>query len=310
MPDQHERICNRDTDSAHADNGAADLGLLGPTENPIPALPSTAEIDRYERLLEIEFAPQTFSERLVLRNLATRAASLRFFEEAPRALQDETDRALSMVTGTRSGVDGTGNREAPSTITTSGLLSELSRLDAVNARGFYRALRDMREIKSERAAPLLTNRDIAGNTDSNTNTNVDQELNSRFNTEQACEAYLRARFQRAQTPCRRCGRPGPGSWLQKRRCWECGNCKAQTGLRTGTVMEKSPLPLVKWFSAIRSVFLRPSITTAELAEHIGVQRSATVRAMVKRIHAAMDMQNMDTRTELLAGLGTPQASGP
>jgi hypothetical protein len=64
-------------------------------------------------------------------------------------------------------------------------------------------------------------------------------------------------------------------------------------------MARSAVPLRIWFEAIRWILWRPTIRTTELGELIGVRRLATVRAMVRRIRAAMAAEDA---SELLAGL--------
>jgi hypothetical protein len=70
-----------------------------------------------------------------------------------------------------------------------------------------------------------------------------------FPSEIACEEFLKKRLDRASWRCPRCG-SAEGNWLPSRRCWECALYRRQTGLRVGTVMEWSPIPLLKWFGAI------------------------------------------------------------
>jgi hypothetical protein len=64
-------------------------------------------------------------------------------------------------------------------------------------------------------------------------------------------------------------------------------------------MERSALPLTKWFAAIRAVLLRPAIAAAELAKNLGIDRVQTVRGMIEKIRQAVAAENA---SELLAGL--------
>ena len=119
-----------------------------------------------------------------------------------------------------------------------------------------------------------------------------------FTTETACEAHLVERFKAGQCLCPRCG-SRKGRHVNSRRCWECGGCGCQTGLRHGTVMAASPLSLTMWFTAIWLLLWRPQITTAELVSVLGISRIMTVRNMATKIRAAMAAENAST---LLAGL--------
>jgi hypothetical protein len=64
-------------------------------------------------------------------------------------------------------------------------------------------------------------------------------------------------------------------------------------------MERSALPLVTWFAAIRALLLRPSITPTELAKTLKIGRVQTVRDMAKTIRQAIAAENAST---LMAGL--------
>ena len=119
-----------------------------------------------------------------------------------------------------------------------------------------------------------------------------------FVSEAACEAYLANRLRNEVHHCGKCGKSN-GCFLPSRKVWECRACRAQTGLRTGTVMAGSPLPLLVWFNAIRLLLWRPTTGTADLADQVGLRRMTTVRAMVRRIREAM---GADDASAQLAGL--------
>lgn len=119
-----------------------------------------------------------------------------------------------------------------------------------------------------------------------------------FASEAACEVYLANRLRNEVRRCGKCGKPN-GCFLPSRNAWECRTCRAQTGLRTGTVMAGSPLPLLVWFNAIRMLLWRPTTGTADLAEQVGLRRMTTVRTMVRRVREAM---GADDASAQLAGL--------
>ena len=106
-----------------------------------------------------------------------------------------------------------------------------------------------------------------------------------------CEAYLQQRFSAAGWRCPRCRRQ-QGHWLPTRKRWECAHCGAQIGLRHGTILERSQLPLTSWFVAIRAFAGRTSITARELMNLTGIQRPATARGMLQRIRRAIDENNV------------------
>ena len=89
-------------------------------------------------------------------------------------------------------------------------------------------------------------------------------LAPQFIDETACRHHLEERLRRGKCPCLHCGAT-MGYALGSRHAWECGGCQRQIGLRAGTVMARSPLPLRTWFEAIRALMWSPTIGTEELA---------------------------------------------
>jgi hypothetical protein len=71
------------------------------------------------------------------------------------------------------------------------------------------------------------------------------------------------------------------------------------GLRHGTVMAGSRLPLLTWFAAIKAILERPVITTGELMEVTQIARPTTVRSLRRKVLEALASA---TSTEALAGL--------
>ena len=64
-------------------------------------------------------------------------------------------------------------------------------------------------------------------------------------------------------------------------------------------MADSALPLSTWFLAIWCVLREPTIKTWSLQQRLGLQRAATVRAMLAKIRQALDAEQ---RSQLLAGI--------
>lgn len=119
-----------------------------------------------------------------------------------------------------------------------------------------------------------------------------------FADEAACEQYLYARLAKGLVPCPKCGATA-GWMLPSRKRRECRDCQLQVGLRSNTVMARSPVSLRQWFDAIRRILWNPTIGAAELGAQLGVPRVATARTMRKRIRAALTSEHS---SELLAGL--------
>jgi hypothetical protein len=126
-----------------------------------------------------------------------------------------------------------------------------------------------------------------------------------FFSEADCEAHLVERFRTGRQRCSHCGGRAT-HYVAARRCLHCTQCKRQVGLRSGTVMANSPIPLLTWFEAIRWLLWRPSMTAEELSEKISVKRPGTVRGILKKIRSAMAERNSST---MLAGLDAIYSGG-
>jgi hypothetical protein len=152
-----------------------------------------------------------------------------------------------------------------------------------HTRAFYRALHKLEEIQAQRGrrAP-------------------DDERQSPppFRDEAACEAYLAERFRRGARPCPQCASTA-GYYVPARKSWEFAGCKMQQGLRFGTVMARSAIPLWAWFEMVRILLFRPTTSLAELAAKTGLGRLATVRSMASRVRDGMAL---DDASDQLAGL--------
>ena len=255
-----------------------------PADSRLPALLRSERLKVYGNEFSREYNPASFTEQVVIKDLARRAANIELLGEVTDALQRQGAGALLEVTLPISGGAGENFEDAVLTgAVASGRIDECQRQSLGNSRAFYRALEVLRKIQAERRNDLTNNL---------------FRPDPRFNSETDCTCYLLRRFESGEQTCRRCS-SASGCWIASRRCWECSNCKAQTGLRVGTVMERSALPLVQWFAAIRILFLTPSITNSDLSEILSIKRGATIRSMTEKIRAAMASEDA---SKLLAEL--------
>jgi hypothetical protein len=118
-----------------------------------------------------------------------------------------------------------------------------------------------------------------------------------FRTEQQCANYL-AGWQRRHFCCTHCGARA-AYFISARACLECVACRAQRGLRSGTVMASSALPLQTWFRAIWLLSNQPMACPAQAQVTLGLRRRGTVRKVVGKVRSAL---KCDDRDQLLAGL--------
>jgi hypothetical protein len=98
------------------------------------------------------------------------------------------------------------------------------------------------------------------------------EFMIRFGTEEKCQAYVeKARWPRGYC-CPICQYTGYSIvWHGKVKTFQCGTCRHQTTLGSGTIFEHTKLPFQKWFQAI--FFLTQSknnVSALELTRLLGV----------------------------------------
>ncbi len=179
-------------------------------------------------------------------------------------------------------LDGDGQINADAIVTaavSSQPLERLGRYRRLHERGFYSALSRLRDLQATRQ-------------ESHTRAEF-----ARFRDEHVCREYLRERARQSVRVCPRCG-DRHGHWLARLR-WECSACGLQLGLRWGSVMEGSRLPLRTWFAAIGEVLADPAIRPQQLQQAIDVPRLGTVRRLLRQIIAAIESPDVD---RLLVGL--------
>lgn len=268
---------------------AASSTANGPVESRLPPLLRSDRLHTYLQEFAREYNPVSFTERVIIQDLARRVANMELLGNVADALQRQGANALLEVTRPISGAtDGNFEDAVLTGAVASSRIDECQRQSLGNSRAFYRGLDVLRSVQTDRRGSVV---DLA-------------HPDHRFMTESDCTSYLLRRFENGELCCRRC-QGCKGCWLASRRCWECRDCKAQIGLRVGTVMERSALPLVQWFAAIRILFLAPSITTAELSELVDIKRLATVRSLSAKIRTAMAAHNASTLLADLDAVYTP-----
>ena len=113
------------------------------------------------------------------------------------------------------------------------------------------------------------------------------EFNNFFPTEESCVVYLRKKREEAGIVCKRCGKE-KHYWVNSLLRWECAGCKACITLKSGTIMEKSHMPLRVWFMAIHLMSsTKKNISALEVQRQVGWKRYEPVWAMMHKIRAGM-----------------------
>jgi len=267
-----ETLCPEETN--------ADAVGLGPAQE----LLDPGRSDEYLYAYAEEHQPVGPTEHLIVRELAQHAASVDLLNEAIGAIQRQGAKELPEFARL---VGETGSAAVHDAVLAGTMSQEpLDRCEKrlrQHSRGFHKALSKLEELQARRKKVATGDQVIPPNP---------------YSTEAACEAHLIERFQTGSCCCPRCS-AREGHPIVSRRCWECAACGSQTGLRHGTIMANSPMPLTTWFTAIWLMLWRPTITTAELVSTLGITRIMTVRNMARKIRAAMSAADA---SDLLAGL--------
>ena len=122
----------------------------------------------------------------------------------------------------------------------------------------------------------------------------------RYPDQEACIEYLeRVRWGHRPT-CPHCGSEHIARKDESGRIgrWNCHDCKSSFNVLSGTIMEKTRVPLQKWFLAIGLVVnAKKSISSPQLARDLDLNQK-TAWYMLQRIRAAM----VDGQSELLQGI--------
>lgn len=256
----------------------------------LPQVLRKEQVNGYRVEFEREFQPANPTESLLVAEMARHAMMMELGEKAEGAVLRHGARELSKVIlgSAAEATDDDGVREDAilSAAVSTDALDKFNRYRRGHEKAFFAALNKLREIQAERrerekvkAVELQDRIDL-------------------FVTEEACEEHLAERFRRTEWQCPHCGN-AHGSWLQRQKRWECGACHRQVGLRFGTVMQRSQLPLRTWFRAIMEIRKDANTSTSRLMEILGIQRRGTVRSLVKRITEAMATNEVN---QLLAGI--------
>lgn len=260
----------------------------------LPQVLRKEQVNEHRVNFERQFQPANPTESILAAEMARHATMMELGEQAEGAVLRHGARELSKVILGSAGEtsDDGGEREDAilSAAVSTDALDKFNRYRRGHEKAFFAALNKLREIQSERREREKTNA---------------AEMKNRtilFVTEEACEKHLAERFRRADWRCPHC-KSAQGSWLQRQNRWECGACHRQVGLRFGTVMQRSQLPLRTWFLAISVMRQNANASTSQLMEILGIRRRGTVRSLMKRITEAMAATDA---SELLAGIQAPR----
>mgnify|MGYP004703836239 CR=1 FL=1 len=110
---------------------------------------------------------------------------------------------------------------------------------------------------------------------------------STFTNEEVCKEYFRDLRIKQGVVCKKCGSK-KHYWLQSKWQFQCSECSFRTTLRSGTVMENSRLPLLKWFLIM--LFMtstKKGMSACELQKQLGHTRYMTIWSIMHRLRNVM-----------------------
>jgi hypothetical protein len=250
----------------------------------MPAILDRAHLETFRAAFLREYDPVGPTETAIVMEMARHARAMELWGEALGAVERRAASRLASFAWPGSARDELENAEAilAAAMTVDGV-QQCDRHGLAHGRAFLRASKALREIQARRREK---------------ETSRPTRPPAPFAGEAACESYLRQRFARGCYRCNACG-CARGYLVSGKLAWQCGRCRRQTGLRAGTVMARSRLPLFPWFEGIRWLLFDPTMYTAELASKLDIRRPTTVRSMAKRIRAAFGAEDASAQ---LAGL--------
>ncbi|HZT93815.1 MAG TPA: IS1595 family transposase [Gaiellaceae bacterium] len=125
------------------------------------------------------------------------------------------------------------------------------------------------------------------------------DLIEQFGTGEKCRDYLEDLRWPDGPQCPRC-ESKKASRIKARNQWECGECRYQYSVTSGTLFHDSHLPLWKWFLAIYLITeSKKGISAKQMQRLLGTKSYKTAWYLCHRIRAAMETNDHE---QLLVGI--------
>jgi transposase-like protein len=113
-----------------------------------------------------------------------------------------------------------------------------------------------------------------------------RQLEERFSSEEACRSYLFELRWPEGFVCPGCG--GPDAWQMGRGLWLCAKCRRQVSVTSGTIFDRTHLPLTTWFRAMWHVTAHKNgVSALGLQRVLGLGSYRTAWAMLHKLRRAM-----------------------
>ncbi len=117
----------------------------------------------------------------------------------------------------------------------------------------------------------------------------------KFPDEDACIKHLKEQREQAGITCSKCGCIHH-YWKSYRNQWQCKQCGHRTGLKAGTVMHGSNLPLLYWFIVIHLLTsTKKSFSAAELQRQLGHKRYQPIWELLHKLRNVMGQRDAEYR---------------
>ena len=115
----------------------------------------------------------------------------------------------------------------------------------------------------------------------------------KFPDENACIKHLKEQREQTGIVCSKCGCTHH-YWKSYRNQWQCKQCGHRTGLKAGTVMHGSNLPLMYWFIAIHLLTsTKKSFSAAELQRQLGHKRYQPIWELLHKLRNVMGQRDAE-----------------
>ncbi len=117
------------------------------------------------------------------------------------------------------------------------------------------------------------------------------EFSDRYPDEASCERELRSIREKNGIVCSKCGNKHHW-WVKDKKKWICSSCRHETGLRSGTVMHSSKLPLCYWFISMHLLTAtKKSFSAVELQRQLGHKRYQPIWEMLHKLRSIMNLRD-------------------
>lgn len=123
----------------------------------------------------------------------------------------------------------------------------------------------------------------------------------RFPDADAARRYLEEQRWHGKPICPHCGNVERIQTRKLAGYFRCLSCKTDFTVRTGTILERSHVPLDKWLYAMHLSTSSEGISSVQLAKEIGTTQT-TAWLVLQRLHAAVDHAQDDDGNSFLRGI--------